>query len=64
MFILPLMPTEPMHDALAIEQVEAKPLGFTPLVVPSCPSHPLARLPRAAPPSALRPRRHLVLVQS
>src|SRR6516162_5681753 len=59
MFRLYLMPTEYMHDALAIEQVEAQPLGFAPFVVPSCPSCPLARLPRAAPPSARRPRRHI-----
>src|SRR5215217_4209216 len=59
MFMLHLMPTEHMDDALAIEQVEAKPLGFTPLVLPSCPSRPGARLTRAAPPSALRPRRHI-----
>src|SRR5215470_11325686 len=52
------MPTEDMHDALAIEQVKTKPFGFAPLVVPACPSRPVPRLPRAASPSTLRPRGH------
>src|SRR5262245_22198864 len=51
------MPTEDMHDALAIEQVETKPLGFAPLVAPSRPTGAVPRLPRAASPGALRTRR-------
>src|SRR5215471_19180780 len=48
-FRLHLMPAQDMHDTLAVEQVETKPLGFAPLVAPACPSRPMARLPRAAP---------------
>src|SRR5688500_10985939 len=59
MFILHLMPTQHMDDALTIEEVEAKPLRFAPLMAPSCPSRPVARLPRAAPASALRSRWHI-----
>jgi hypothetical protein len=32
LFILYLVPTEHLHDTVPIEQVEAKPLGFAPLV--------------------------------
>src|SRR4051794_29423338 len=53
-----------MHDALAIEQVEAKPLGFAPLVAPACPSRPVPRLSRAAPSCALRTRRDVGSVNS
>src|SRR5215510_5001099 len=42
-----LMPAEHMHDALAIEEIEAKPLGFAPLVVPPGPSGALPCLARA-----------------
>src|SRR5262245_20037012 len=51
------MPTENMHDALAIEQVKTKPLGFAPLVAPSRPTGAVPRLPRAASSRALRTRR-------
>jgi hypothetical protein len=51
---LHLMPTQDMHDAIAVEQVEAKSLGFAPLVAPLCPSRSLACLAWTAPPSALR----------
>jgi hypothetical protein len=50
------MPTEDVHDALAIEQVKTKPLGFAPLVAPSRPTGTVPRLPRAASPRTLRTR--------
>jgi len=37
-----------MHDALAIEEIEAKPLGFAPLVVPPGPSGALPQNATAA----------------
>src|SRR5262245_48178045 len=57
LFRVHLMPTEDMHDALAIEQVQAKPLGFAPLVAPSRPTGAVPRLPRAVSPRARRTRR-------
>src|SRR3954469_24468404 len=58
LFVLHLMPTEHMDDALAIQQREAKALRVAPFVLPPRPPRPLARLPRAAPPSAVGTRRH------
>src|SRR5713101_2943389 len=57
--VLHLMPTEHMDDALAIKQREAKALRVAPCVLPPRPPRPLARLPRAAPPSAVGTRRHI-----
>ena len=59
LFVLHLMPTEHMDDALAIQQIEAKALRVAPFVLPPRPPRPLARLPRAAPPRAVRTRRHI-----
>src|SRR5918999_2416960 len=58
-FRLHLMPAQDMHDAIAVEQVEAKPLGFAPLVSPPRPSCSLASRAWTAPPSTLRTRRHI-----
>src|SRR5262245_1694074 len=53
------MPAQDLHDALAVEQVEAKPLGFAPLVAPAGPSSPVACLSWTASSSALRTRRDI-----
>jgi hypothetical protein len=53
------MPTEPMHDALTINQREAKAFRITPLATPQRPLGPMAALARTAPPGTLRPRGHL-----
>src|SRR5215813_10997275 len=58
LFVVPLMPTEHMDDALAIQQIEAQALRVAPFVLPLRPPRPLARLPWAAPPSAVGTRRH------
>src|SRR5260370_28286121 len=49
MFILHLMPTDQMCDAIAINQIKAKPLGVTPLALPPSPFGPAAPLTRTAP---------------
>src|SRR5687767_80919 len=48
-FVLDLMPTEHLHNALAIEQVEAKALGIAPLPLPPRSPGPLAALAGTAP---------------
>ena len=52
------MPAQDMHDAVAVEQVEAKALGFAPRMSPRCPSRSLAGLARTASPRALGTQRH------
>src|SRR4029453_7088478 len=47
LFVLCLMPTEHMDDALAIQQIEAKALGVTPLPPPPSAPGALAPLPFA-----------------
>src|SRR5262250_2774051 len=59
LFVLHLMPTEHMDDALVIEQIEAKALRVAPFVLPPRPPRPLARLPRAPSPSAVGTRRYI-----
>src|SRR5262245_62666897 len=54
-----LMPAEHMHNTVTIEQVQPKPLGFSPFVVPSRPSGAMPCLPRAAPARTLRTRRDI-----
>jgi len=58
-FVLALMPTEHMHDALAIEQVEAQALGIAPLPLPPRSPGPLVALAGTAPPGTLWPRGHI-----
>src|SRR6266540_4198640 len=43
--ILHLMPTQEMHDPVAIDQIEAKALRVTPLPTPPSPLGPLEPLP-------------------
>src|SRR5436853_198794 len=43
------MPTEHMDNPIAIDQIETKPLGVTPLALPPSPLGPVAPLPRTAP---------------
>src|ERR1700747_3638960 len=63
-FTLHLMPTEQMHDAIAVEQVEPKPFGLVPLVSPPRPSGPVAGIAWAAPPSTLGTRRHISAINA
>ena len=44
-FILDLMPTQQMDDAIAIEEIEAKTLGIAPLPTPQRPLGPLPSRP-------------------
>src|SRR5919106_6386544 len=58
-FALHLMPTEQMHNASAVEQVEPKPCGLIPIMSPPRPPRPGARLAGAASPRLLGTRRHI-----
>src|SRR5712691_7849561 len=59
LLILHLMPTQEMHDPVAIEQIEAKALRVTPLPPPPSPLGPLASWPLPGLPGAVGTRRHI-----
>src|SRR5919202_2448761 len=58
LFVLYLMPTENMDDALTIEQVEAQALGIAPLPPPPRSLGSRAPAPLAGLPGTVRPGRH------
>ena len=58
-FILHLVPTQEMDDAIAIEQIEAKALGVAPLAAPQGALGPLPSWSRAALPGAVGTRGHV-----
>src|SRR5215217_595315 len=58
-FMLHLVPTQQMDNALAMEQIEAKALGVAPLAAPQCALDPLPSWPRAALPGAVGTRGHV-----
>src|SRR5215216_2758823 len=53
-----------MDDAIAIQQIETKPFGFTPLVAPPRPASAVAGLARATSPSTLRTRRDIPAIHA
>src|SRR5438093_9174795 len=59
LFVLHLMPTEHMDDALAIQQIEAKALRVAPLPPPPRSLSPLAPSPLAGLPGTVGTGRHI-----
>src|SRR5215470_4433830 len=59
LFVLYLMPTEHMDDALAIQQIEAKALGIAPLSPPPRSPGPRAPAPLAGLPGTIGTGRHI-----
>src|SRR5215216_5542483 len=59
LFVLYLMPTEHMDDALTIEQIEAKALGISPLAPPPRSPGPRAPAPLAGLPGTIGTGRHI-----